>query len=543
MKIIVMGSGITGLISAVALKKHCPWHEICLIDSVSEPVNFGFGESAPPQMQQLMMQAFKIDNEQWQSWFSDFIVETKSTLKYNIKWQDFLHKDDRGFFSGIGDVPSYQILFETSHSKKYLPDHLVFPDHKEYKITDLWYELYMAGRRKLENFEGDINPFYWHSVHRRWLGHVDATNKVHSFASWPSIHLNSASVAAWLKNKYHDIFDEIIVGTIQDINHDSQGAITGIVLDSGMIISGDLYLDCTGFKRITANKFNHKIKDTGTDIAHDSAVIVANGYSKNIDQEMHPYTSGFAMENGWTFSIPLLDRKSYGYVFDSKFTDSDKAFEELASLSNPKSRVVERIDLHWKPGCYAETWRHNYIMLGLASGFVDAFDANTIGVNFLQIFSLIEILKDNVQNLHQHRSIYNLKIIKHFKLISERIEMHFGLAPKNTSAYWVRNHSIAQQKNLHLSALNVFSHPDHSISSHNKSVGKPFMWHLYFSNTIYYDLDLSSRCRKSSPEILDLADEYFKSYNNLNCKRALVAPTMRQWYYQNNIDLDQYIKF
>lgn len=543
MKIVVMGSGITGILSAVAIKKHCPEHEVCLIDSDREPVNLGFGESAPPQMPMLLMRALKISNDQWPQWFREFIAGTKSTIKFNLKWQNFLGESDQGYYSGIADMPSYYAMFETSHTKKYLPDELVFPDHNEYKITDLWYELYRAGRRKLSDFEGDINPFYWHSVNRKWIGHSGLDGTIRSLASWPTIHLNSAWVATWLKSTYNAVLDQVIVGTIDNIEHDDKSSITQVVLDSGQSVKGDLYLDCTGFKRLTAKRFGHTIKPVNTSIKHDRAVIVANGYTKHIDQEMQPYTSGFGMQAGWTFSVPLLDRKSYGYVFDSAFVSPDQAFEEIASLSDPATRVIERIDLQWTPGCFAKSWSNNYVMLGLASGFVDAFDANTIGINFLQIFNLIEILKNHSNNLRPQQDIYNLKIEKYFNLISERVEMHFGLAPRSTSEYWHRNHQVAKDKKLEDRTFDVFDNPKHSLAAHYRGIGQPYMAHLYLSNSIYYDIDMSRRCKNSSAQVLDFAEEYFRSFNTLNRMRSELAPTMREWYQQQGIDLDLYVSF
>ena len=60
MKIIVVGSGFTGAMSAAVIKIHCPEHEVIMIDSDREPKNIGFGESAPPNMQQMLFNAFQI---------------------------------------------------------------------------------------------------------------------------------------------------------------------------------------------------------------------------------------------------------------------------------------------------------------------------------------------------------------------------------------------------------------------------------------------------------------------------------------------------
>ena len=68
------------------------------------------------------------------------------------------------------------------------------------------------------------------------------------------------------------------------------------------------------------------------------------------------------------------------------------------------------------------------------------------------------------------------------------------------------------------------------------------MSQLYLSETIYYGIDMSRRCRRSDPKLLDFAEQYFKSFNELNRMRSELAPTIRQWYQRHNIDIDQYIK-
>ena len=60
MKIVVVGSGFTGAVSACAIKIQCPDHEVVMIDSDREPKNLGFGESAPPHMQALLFEAFGV---------------------------------------------------------------------------------------------------------------------------------------------------------------------------------------------------------------------------------------------------------------------------------------------------------------------------------------------------------------------------------------------------------------------------------------------------------------------------------------------------
>lgn len=543
MKVVVVGSGFTGVISAAAVKINCPDIEVVLIDSDRVPTNLGFGESAPPQMPMLLHKLLCIKDEDRVKWFTDFITGTKSTIKYNFQWKNFLDAEDNGYFSGIGDMPSYLSIFEPTHTKRFLPQSLAMPDHTEYKLHDLWYELYLQGRRTIQDFEPDINGFYWYSRDHKLVNQVTQANPNQFFTSAPSVHINSYTVATWLKKTYGPLLDSVIPATVESIQADEQGNVTGLMLDNGTEISGDLYLDCTGFKRMFANRFGQTITPVSADITHNAAVIVANGYGADIEKEMHPYTSGFGMDYGWTFSIPLLERKSFGYVYDSTMVSADQAYQELDTLSSPDTRVIDKIELKWVPGMYRKSWNNNYAMIGLSSGFVDAFDANTIGIQFLQLFTLVNALTQNRSDLTKSKVIYNANTQKYFNLISQRVEFHFGLAPRNTSDYWQRNHEIAKEKRLEDKIFEVLDNPAHSLAAHAAWKGQPYMSHLYLTETLYYGIDMSRRCRKSDPAVLDFADEYFKSFNRLNQMRAQLSPTIRDWYMSNGINLSDYITF
>ena len=473
----------------------------------------------------------------------DFLIGTKSTAKFNLRWKNFQGYQDDGYFSGLLDVPSYHVMFEPTHTKKQLTRDIIFPNHEAYKIHDIWYELYLQGRRSIKDFEADVNPLYWYSYYHSMVSHSLGTNESEKYLSLaPTMHINSFTASDWIKKTYGHILDEVIAGSVDEIVANNDGSVQKLILNNHREVTADLYIDCTGFKRMFANKFGQKLSPVSAKIKHDSCVVVANGYTENINKEMQPYTDGIGMQYGWAFSIPLIDKKSFGYVFDSSFIDTDQALEELASLSDPTTRVMDPLKLQWIPGCYKKSWDKNYVMMGLASGFSDPFDANTITINFAQIKQVIAGINSNLPMDHA-KTVYNLNTWQFFELVAERVELHFGLAPRDTSSYWKRNHAIAEENNLKEKVFEVLNRPIHSLASHASGKGKPYFAHLYLSESLYYGLDMSHRCRQSDPALLDFAEEYFKSFNRLNKMRAEIAPSMREWYAHYNIDLDQYIRF
>jgi len=117
------------------------------------------------------------------------------------------------------------------------------------------------------------------------------------------------------------------------------------------------------------------------------------------------------------------------------------------------------------------------------------------------------------------------------------------LAPRNTSEYWRRNHSIAQKRKLEHLLFAAMADPEHHTPSRAAGTYRPYPMHLYLSESLYYGLDMSRRCRQSSAAMLQLADEYFQSFNRLNQYRAQLAPTQREWYAAHGMDLNNSVTF
>jgi hypothetical protein len=246
------------------------------------------------------------------------------------------------------------------------------------------------------------------------------------------------------------------------------------------------------------------------------------------------------MEAGWSFKVPLLDRHSFGYVFNSADISADQAVDEMMQGHvDEKKQMVDPFVIKWEPGCYYETRRNNYALMGLASGFGDAFDANTIALQFLQIFRLIREIGQNqtVLKMPLSKSDYNESTRNLINFVAERLELHQGLAPRNTSEYWRRNKQIAIECDLENKIFDVLSDYRHTPRAVERGDFVPYQDHLYFSESIYYGLDMSRRCRNSSPELLDLAYKFFTMNNELSQAKAHMLPSVIEWYASRGIDV------
>jgi len=115
-------------------------------------------------------------------------------------------------------------------------------------------------------------------------------------------------------------------GKVQDVVHDPEtGNIRSLLLESGETISGDLFIDCSGFRSLLLGKaLGVGWEDWSKWLPCDRAFAVPSERD-----ELSPYTRSTAMEAGWRWRIPLQHRTGNGYVFSTSFIDEDEAAASL----------------------------------------------------------------------------------------------------------------------------------------------------------------------------------------------------------------------
>jgi tryptophan 7-halogenase len=534
MNICVIGSGFTGLLVAISIKKKCPQAHVTIIDS-TEPKNSGFGESTPGEFLRWFVRTLDIPVCDRSRWINRFMVETNSTLKYSVKFADFTAPNDAGFYNSMRLVPDHRVIFNHDFDGGETPMEWVAPDNKSYRLFDIWYELYKQGRRDIEDFQADLDPYYWFNEDNRVNWRED------SFAStYTTAHINSFETGRWLSDNYGQLIDRWVQGTVREINTTETGSIRSLTLDSGEEIKSHFYIDCTGFKRLVAKRMELKWQPASAGIRHNAALVTANRYTDLADmhEKMDTYTTNAAMDYGWMFRIPLLDRKSHGYVFNTNQRSPEQVLAELDRVSDPATRTVDPFLLRWEPGSYENSWQNNYCLVGLAAGFVDAFEGSAIILQMQQIDTLIKFINNPVADRGNPES-FSRKLIDTMGTIGERLDLTFGLAPRNNTDYWLTNHEIAREKRMREQLFDIIGDYRHSPSAMFNGGFVAWQDHFYYCTGIYYGIDMSPRLRSTDSNTLALAEQYFKNQSSTNRIRANISPTESAWFASQGLDLNK----
>ena len=211
-----------------------------------------------------------------------------------------------------------------------------------------------------------------------------------------------------------------INSTVNNINWEGDD-ITSLELDNGDTIESDLFIDCTGFRRLLSP--NKKILDLSDRLFVDTAVAGRVEYIDK-EEELHPHTTATATDHGWIWETPLTSRIGSGHVFNRHITEIDDAKESLVKHWNGRIKKEDLKTIHWDPVRVDKCWEGNVINIGLSGGFIEPLESTGIGF----IISGIELLEDcALGGCYDWMDIkhYNMKMEQDYESAVDFVSMHY----------------------------------------------------------------------------------------------------------------------
>ena len=387
MKILIVGGGSAGWMTAATLESQFPNYKISLIESKNIST-VGVGESTLGQITD-WMRLLKIKDK-------DFIKHVDGSYKLSIKFTDF-YKKGEAFHYPFGIPPTQDTRAGTNDwwFKKMLNSETPYSDY-----ADCTYPLQMAYVNQ--------NKFDINQVTRAY--HFDATK-----------------FGLWLKNNYCKKIKHIIDDVVS-IEQDKNG-----ITSLNNKYKADLYIDCTGFKSLLLDKTLKEPFESYSDMLPNDSAWATKIQYKNKEKELVPYTNCTAIENGWVWNIPLWSRIGTGYVYSSKFVDDVTALKEFKKHLGQEDLEFKNIKM--RVGIHNRLWVKNVVAIGLSSGFIEPLESNGL-------FSVHEFLICLLKNLQREkisqwdRDNFNYQCKHMFKNFAEFVGLHYALSHRNDTEYW-----------------------------------------------------------------------------------------------------------
>jgi tryptophan halogenase len=248
MKIVVIGGGTAGCISALLFKKNFPSMDVTMIRS-SEIGILGPGEGLTPVIN-LFLKTLKISKE-------EFIENTGATVKHGVMFNNW-NKNGSSWFHGFNN------FYDNAQDKdKFLKQYKVAINIKE-NLNDLDYLYHVVKNKNIDLSDKENYAF-----------HVDARKLV--------IFLEKVAERIGIKI----VDDEVI-----KVNSDSINNIESIVTKNNDLFYCDFVIDCSGFKRLVIGKhYNSKWENMS------SVLPATKGLACFLPQDnnFYPYTEATAL--------------------------------------------------------------------------------------------------------------------------------------------------------------------------------------------------------------------------------------------------------
>ena len=397
LKVVIVGGGAAGWLSALYAKKISPESDITLIESETIGI-LGAGEGSVPTLTSFLQ--FLEINEK------EFIKETNATHKLGIMFENW-----------NGDNKDYFHSFNTIHQKF----NYAYDDDGEIVNAYVGYLHqhnlpFALGEITEQMARKNKSPFVKNAI--------DGTNQIANY----SYHFDAHLVAKYLRKIAESRGVKRVEGIVKSFTQDSEDNITEVVLDNSKV-DCDFVFDCSGFKRLVIGEL---FKSPWKSYTNHLKVNKALAFQlPQFEDKIEPYTKAICMKNGWMWQIPLQNRIGCGYVFDNNYITEEEAKLEIETLVGYPVTIVNNINFN--AGAYEKVWIKNCLAVGLSSAFTEPIEATSIMNTINSLWGLNKIHFNNYnQNFIDQ---YNVYINKMNDDVLDFLYFHY-LTKRNDSKFW-----------------------------------------------------------------------------------------------------------
>ncbi len=219
---------------------------------------------------------------------------------------------------------------------------------------------------------------------------------------------------------------------VSNVEMDEDGSVQALLLEDESRLTGDLFVDCSGFvSKLLGQSMNEPFDDFGGSLFCDRAVT--GGWRR--DDGVLPYTMCQTMDHGWCWQIELIDQVNRGYVFSSQFCSEEDAIREM-KLANPEMEDEFGI-VKFRSGRYERFWVKNVAAIGNAAGFVEPLEATGLHMAAVTARTLGQVLVDTDRCVTEslQREV-NRFVRTMWDDIRNFLAIHFAFNFKRDTPFW-----------------------------------------------------------------------------------------------------------
>ncbi|PCK08279.1 MAG: tryptophan halogenase, partial [Alteromonadaceae bacterium] len=392
-KVVIAGGGTSGWIAAAALSKLIGKNlEICLIES-DEIGRIGVGEATIPTLR-TFHKLLGIDEQ-------DLMRSVQATFKLGIEFINWGEKEDNYFHSfGMNGKDCWACDFQ---------------------------HFWLSGKKR--NMAGEFSEYNVEQqvAKARKIAVSEKSNLQYAY------HLDAGLYAEYLKKFSFKHGVKYIEGKIKHVHiAPDTGYIESLELENTEKITGDLFLDCTGFgARLIEGALNTRYEPYGEFLPCDSALAIQT--EKVPDPR--PYTQAIAHDYGWQWRIPLQHRVGNGLVYSGRYASDEQATDLLMSqLESPA--VTDLRSFKYNTGRRLKAWNKNCIAVGLSAGFLEPVESTSIHLAMSSVLRLLRLFPGSEGINDANVNEFNQQAKEEMEVVRDFIVLHYHATERADSPFW-----------------------------------------------------------------------------------------------------------
>ncbi len=397
-RVVVVGGGTAGWMAAAAFAKLLHGrYEIELVES-DEIGIVGVGEATIPAIKHFN-HALGLDED-------DFLRATQGTFKLGIEFVNWGRLGDR-YLHSFGPVGQDLGLVPFQH---------------------YWHRLYTQGKAEELGAYSVDTVAVWQNKFQRPVN--EPNNPLSAIAY--AFHFDAGLYAQYLRRFAEERGVRRSEGRVTEVlRRPEDGHVSAVRLESGALVAGDLFIDCTGFRSLLLGQtLGVAFDDWSHWLPADRAWAVP---CKSV-APLTPYTCSTAHGAGWQWRIPLQHRTGNGHVFSSRFMGEDEAASILMSKLDGEALAEPRL-LKFTTGRRQRFWEKNVVALGLAGGFMEPLESTSIYLIQSGIARLLSFFPGTDWS-DADRDTYNRLTVAEFDNIRDFLILHYKAVARDDTAFW-----------------------------------------------------------------------------------------------------------
>lgn len=397
-RLVVVGGGTAGWLTAMMLQRHATMKKLDLQITVVESSKIptvGVGEGTTAAFRQMILE-LGVDE-------AAFIRETGATIKFGIRHKEWLRKGHS--YDGPIDDPNLLVTTPTLKASEQASALDVYAVSTGRRVGELHLFQELIDRGK--------GPFGVDA---------DGVSLIQAGPSEHAMHFDQARVGIFLRDMSKGLIhvDAEVAGARKD---PQTGDIEALITTDGREIEGDLFFDCTGFRRkLIVGEMGGQWVSYAANLPVNRALPFWLDHKPGA--EIDGFTLAWAQEAGWMWGIPTQDRIGCGYVYCDQFKTPDQAQEEIERQLGHK--IEPRGDIRFVSGRLDRVWIGNCIAIGLASSFLEPLEATSIHGTVVQVMMLRELyFQPGPVDLAKARAAYNELAARQLGDFRTFVNMHY----------------------------------------------------------------------------------------------------------------------